>query len=132
MLLIGEDYIGFVVIFLQVFCRFKPSNIKEKNHTTFLDFSLRICTTRAFRINYLEVLNYSLIVYVCMLARLLQSCLTLCNHMDHSPPDSSVHGILQARILEWVARPSFRGSSQPRHQTSISYISCINRQVLYL
>ena len=36
-------------------------------------------------------------------AKLLQSCLTLCNPMDYSPPDSSVHGILQARILEWVA-----------------------------
>ena len=34
--------------------------------------------------------------------------------MDHSPPGSSVHGILQARILEWVAMPSLRGSSQPR------------------
>ena len=38
-------------------------------------------------------------------------CLTLCNLMDCSPPDSSVHGILQARILEWVATPSSRGSS---------------------
>ena len=35
--------------------------------------------------------------------------------MDHSPPGSSVHGVLQARILEWVARPSSRGSSQPRN-----------------
>ena len=40
-----------------------------------------------------------------------------------SPPDSPVHGILQARILEWVAMPSSRGSSQPRDQTSISYIA---------
>ena len=34
-----------------------------------------------------------------------QSCLTLCDPMDCSPPDSSVHGILQARILEWIAMP---------------------------
>ena len=40
---------------------------------------------------------------VCMLAKLLQSCPTLCDHMDRSLPGSSVHGILQARILEWVA-----------------------------
>ena len=40
-----------------------------------------------------------------------QSCLTLCDSMDCSPPGSSVHGILQARILEWVAMPSTRGSS---------------------
>ena len=42
-----------------------------------------------------------------------QSCLTLCYPMDCSPPGSSVHGIFQARILEWVARPSSRGSSEP-------------------
>ena len=47
-------------------------------------------------------------------AKSLQSWLTLCNPMDCSPPGSSVHGILQARILEWVAIPSFRGSSCPR------------------
>ena len=41
----------------------------------------------------------------------LQSCPTLCNPMDDSPPGSSVHGILQARILEWVAVPFSRGSS---------------------
>ena len=43
----------------------------------------------------------------------LQSCLTLCDPMDCSPPGSSVHGILQARILEWVAMPSSRGKSHP-------------------
>ena len=49
-----------------------------------------------------------------------QSCLTLCNPMDCSQPGSSVHGILQARILEWIAMPSSRGSSQPRNQTRVS------------
>ena len=44
-------------------------------------------------------------------AKFLQSCLTLCNPMDCSPAGSSVHGILQARILDWVALPSSRGSS---------------------
>ena len=48
----------------------------------------------------------------------LQSCLTLCNPMDHSPPGSSVHGISQARILEWVAISFSRESSQPRDQTA--------------
>ena len=43
-----------------------------------------------------------------------QSCPTLCDPMDRSLPGSSVHGIVQARILEWVAMPSCRGSSQPR------------------
>ena len=46
-------------------------------------------------------------------------------------PSSSVHGILQARILEWVAMPSSRASSQPRDQTCITYVSCIGRQILY-
>ena len=43
-----------------------------------------------------------------------QSCPTLCDPRDCSPPGSSVHGILQARILEWVAIPFSRGPSQPR------------------
>ena len=55
----------------------------------------------------------------------------LCDPMNCSPPDSSVHGILQARILEWVAMPSSRGSSQPGNLTRISYVSCIGRPVLY-
>ena len=54
-------------------------------------------------------------VCVCMHthAKLLQLCLTLCDPMDLSPPGFSVHGILQARVLEWVAMPSSRGSSDP-------------------
>ena len=46
-------------------------------------------------------------------AKSLQSCLTLCDPMDCSPPGSSVHGILQARALEWVAMPSSSGSPDP-------------------
>ena len=51
-----------------------------------------------------------------------QLSLTLCDPMDCSPPDSSVHGILQARILEKVAIPFSRGSSQARDRTHISFI----------
>ena len=47
------------------------------------------------------------------------SCPTLCCPMDCSPPGSSVHGILQARIVEWVAIPFSRGSSLPRDQTRV-------------
>ena len=57
-----------------------------------------------------------------------QSCPTLCDPMDCSPQGSSAHGILQARILEWVAISCSRGSSQPQDQT---HISCIGRRVLY-
>ena len=54
-----------------------------------------------------------------------QLCLTLCNPMDGSLPGSSVLGIFQARILEWVAMPSSKVSSWLRDQTCISFISCI-------
>ena len=60
-----------------------------------------------------------------------QSCPTLCDPMDSSPPGSSVHGILQARIREWIAMPFSRGSSRPRDRTHISYISHIGRRALY-
>ena len=72
-----------------------------------------------------ENLNFGF--YLC--AQLLQSCLTLCDPMDCSPPDSSVPGILQAGILEWVAMPSSRGSSQPRDR-GVSHVSCTGGQVL--
>ena len=68
---------------------------------------------------------------LCMSAKTLQSCPTLCNPMEGSPPGSSVRGILQARILEWVVMPSSRGSSWPRDRTCVSHVSCIGRQVLY-
>ena len=51
-----------------------------------------------------------------------QSCLTPCNPMDCSLPRSSIHGILQARVLEWVAISFSRGSSWPRDQTRVSHI----------
>ena len=51
-----------------------------------------------------------------------QSCLTLCEPMDCSPPGSSVHVIFQARILEWVAISFSRGSSRPRDRTRVSRI----------
>ena len=57
-----------------------------------------------------------------------QSSPTLCKPKDCCPPTSSIHGILQARILQCVAMPSSKGSSQPRDQ---SYVSCIGRWILY-
>ena len=59
-----------------------------------------------------------------------QSCPTLCDPVDCSPPGSSVHGVLQARRLEWVAMPSSTGSSWPRDWTCVSKVSCIGRQAL--
>ena len=50
-----------------------------------------------------------------------QLCPTLCDPMDCSPPDSSVHGVLQARILQWLAIPLSRGSAQPNDQSWVSH-----------
>ena len=60
--------------------------------------------------------------FVCLVA---QSHLTLCDPMDSSPPGFSVHGIFQARILEWVSISYSSGSSWPRDQTHVSCVSCI-------
>ena len=70
----------------------------------------------------------------CVHSKFFQSCLTLCDPMDCSLPGSTVHRILQARILEWVAVPSSRESFQPKDQTRVSCIAgsllhC--RQILY-
>ena len=74
---------------------------------------------------------YLLCIYACVHVKLLQSCLTLCNPMDCNLPGSSVHGILQARIQEWVATSFSRGSSQSKDWTRVSRVSCIGRPVLY-
>ena len=58
-----------------------------------------------------------------VLCLVTQSCLTLCDPMDCSPPGSSVRGISQARVLEWVAISSSRGSSPPRGRTCVSCIA---------
>ena len=73
--------------------------------------------------------QYNYPAWVC--AKLLQSCLTLCDPMDCSLPGSSVHEVLQARILEWVAISYSRGSSWSRQQTHISCISCNGQRFLY-
>ena len=70
-------------------------------------------------------------MHLCLCVKLLQSCTTLCDPVDCSMPGSSVHRTLQARILEWVAKPSSRGSSPTRDGTCVFYISCTGRWVLY-
>ena len=72
-------------------------------------------------------------VCVCVCAQL---CPTLCNPMDYSSPCSSVHGLSQARMLEWVAISFSRGSSRLRDQTLVSYTGrwilyhCTTREIL--
>ena len=67
-------------------------------------------------------------VCVCVCVLLAQLCLTFCNPMDCSLQGSSLHGILQARILKWVAMPSSRGSYQPMDLTP-GLLHC--RKILY-
>ena len=69
------------------------------------------------------------IYHACQVASI--RCLTLCDLMDCSLPGSSVHGILQARRLEWVAVSYSRGSCLPRDRTQVSQVSFAGRWVLY-
>ena len=69
-------------------------------------------------------------VHACMLSCFSRSR-PFWDPMDCSPPGSSLHGILQARTLEWVAMPSTRRSSQPRNRNHVFYVSCIFRWILY-
>ena len=79
--------------------------------------------------SFLSISRVVVIVLSCSKSELLMgSCLTFCNLMDYRPLGSTVPGISQARILEWVAISSSRGSSQPRDQTRVS---CIGRLILY-
>lgn len=79
---------------------------------------------------FIQFVTILLLVYVLFLAaKHAKSCPTLCYPMDHKPPDSSVYGTSQARLLEWVAIPSPRGSSRTRDRTCTSYFSCTGRQI---
>ena len=63
------------------------------------------------------------VLAVSILCLVAQLCPTLCDSLDCSPPGSSVHGIFQARILDWVAISFSRGSSWPKHWTCVSCIA---------
>ena len=71
------------------------------------------------------------LVCTCMPAKSLQSCPTLCSPMDWNPPGSSVHGILQVKILEWVTISSSWGSSRPRDRTWVYSVFGTGLWVLY-
>ena len=77
-------------------------------HVSLITFSLKLCESGSEN-------------------EVTQSCPTLCKPMDCSPPGSSVHGIFQARVLEWVAISFSRGSSRPRDRT---WVSCLQADAL--
>ena len=72
---------------------------------------------------FLEEVVFELYVQKWKESEIAQSCPTLCDPMDCSLSGSSVHGIFQARVLEWIAISLSRGSSQPRNQTRVSRIA---------
>ena len=80
----------------------------NSRHWSFLFF--KFSSTERFRVVGIKML-------------VAPSCSTLCNPVDSNLPGSLVHGIFQARILEWVAIPFSRGSSRPRDQTQVSHIA---------
>ena len=133
--LVGEICINLLELIESTFDRNRMnlSEIMFKNEQNiFFYFSNVRCLLVFLKVNNMN--NHPSILYCVTLlpwvvsvpAKSLQSYPTLCNPMNCSPPGSSVHGILQARILEWVAMPSFRGSSQRRDHTHIScVVSCI-------
>ena len=94
-----------VVVYIYVYIYIFSDSLHYRLLQT-LEYS-SLCYTSPY---YLFIL-YIVVVVVVLVA---QSCLTLCDAMDYSPPGSSVHGILQAKIVEWVAIPFSGGSSWPR------------------
>ena len=97
-------------------CKIVPIHRRILENTSNKSFSLSfpLCLSLSLTHTYMDT---CVCVYVKVLVA--PSCPTLCNPMDCSPPGSSVHGISQARILEWVAMSFSRGSSPPRDQTHL-------------
>ena len=110
--------------FCHAFAIFIPTNMKTWSHVFLKSSSfwhwIELCVSL---IGCTVCVCVCVCVRACTHAKLLQLCPTLCHAMDCSPPDSSVHGILQARMVEWVAISSFSGSSWPRDRTRGSWIA---------
>ena len=103
-------------------CNFFPSSLCTYVYYMYM----YIIHTYMYMYIYIHVYVYThTYMYIMHSIKVLvaQSCLTLCDLMDYSPPGSAVHGILQPRVLEWVAISFSWGSSQPRDWTQVSCIA---------
>ena len=116
---------GFMVFFLSCFFHlrslfFPNFKIPAHIHIYFIVLA-RVHKISIFQsyllIVFQNIFNYHSYWWHLCVCSFAQSCPTLCNPMLCSPLGSSVHGILQARILRWVAMPFSRGSSQPKYRT---------------
>ena len=94
-------------------------------HLNYCEFLKELCYSRIDSLNvlYCRLIKSLHSEWVSEVSKVAQSCPTLCDPVDCSPPGSSVHGVLQARILEWVAISFSRGSSEPRNWTHVSLIA---------
>ena len=101
-----EDFMNLTVNFFVILKLFFKKMVSNKNNTQDRHFWQNFCFT-----------------FTC--AKLLQLCPILCDPMDCSLPGSSVHGILQSRILEWVTISSSRGSSWLEDGVPVSCVSCV-------
>ena len=110
----------------------------EEQHLGLLDYTAEMQASACWETDVISHSGYVTSCFWCetmlefVYAQSLHLCLTLWDPMDCSPPGFSVHGILQARILEWVAMPSSRGSSWSRHQTWVSYVPVLQEDSLPL
>ena len=109
-------------------------NIKKSHNFYFMDLSIIFYNCKICLIHFSPYITDSDCIgirHICAVCcpKVLLLCPTLCDAVDCSHLGSSVHEISQARILEWVVRPSSRGSSQPKDRSHISYVSCIGRRV---
>ena len=112
-------YLSFEIsMFRSLFVTNRP---KKPHRIFFLPWNSKtiLCQRWKILVSLLQTLHRQTIISVLA----IQSCLTLCDPMDYSPPDSSGHGISQARILEWVATSFSRASSQPRDRSWVSSIA---------
>ena len=82
-----------------------------------------VAKSRTWLSDWTELKTFTWLTFCSVSVLVAQSCLTLSHSMDCSPPDFSIHESLQARILQWIAMPSCRGSSWPRDWTRVSCIA---------
>ena len=121
-------------LLIQFFTQYGSVEIFYFFPSEFSNLLLRnLSTSSKLSVSLQVVIVFSYNPFYCRKVDMLSrfSRVQLCDPMGCSPPGPSVHGIFQARILEWVAISSSRGSSRPRDQTHISCVSWTGRWVLY-